>query len=84
MPSTLNTIVSMLLNGADLNYQDSVDSQAILTISQTILFNFRKRPPSATNWQGTTIATLPWNEDSHRDKIYIERSLHSCMTWVSV
>ena len=48
VPSTLKTIVSMLLNGADLNYQDSVDSQAILTISQTILFNFRKRAPSAT------------------------------------
>lgn len=35
VPSTLKTLVSMLLNSADLKDQDS---QANLTISQTILF----------------------------------------------
>lgn len=46
-PSTLKTLVSMLLNGADLRDQDSTDSQATLTVSQTILFNFKKHRPSA-------------------------------------
>ena len=41
VPSTLKTIVSMLLNSADLKDQDSLDSQANLTISQAILFNFK-------------------------------------------
>ena len=43
VPSTLKTLVSMLLNGADLKDQDSMDSQVNLTISQTILFNLKKR-----------------------------------------
>lgn len=47
VPSTLKTLVSMLLNGADLKDQDSIDSQANLTISQTILFNFKKRASSS-------------------------------------
>ena len=38
--------VSMLLNGADLKDQDSTDSQANLTVSQTIPFNYRKRASS--------------------------------------
>ena len=42
VPSTLKTLVSMLLNGANLRDQDCADSQANLTISQTILFNFKK------------------------------------------
>ena len=41
VPSTLKTLVSMLLNGANLKDQDSIDSQASLTISQSILFNFK-------------------------------------------
>lgn len=39
-------LVSMLLNG-DLKRQDSTDSQKCLTISQTILFNCRKKAPTA-------------------------------------
>jgi hypothetical protein len=42
VPSTLKTLVSMLLYGADLRDQDYTDSQANLTILQTILFNFKK------------------------------------------
>ena len=42
VPSSLKTLVSILLNGADLKDQDTciTDSQASLTISQMILFNF--------------------------------------------
>jgi hypothetical protein len=42
VPSNLKTLVSMLLNGADLKDQDSTDSQASITISQTTLFNYKK------------------------------------------
>ena len=43
VPSTLKMLVAMLLNGPDVKQQDSNDSQACLTISQTILFNFKKK-----------------------------------------
>ena len=48
VPSTLKTFVSMLLNGANLKHQDSIDSQASLTISQSILFNFKKCASSSS------------------------------------
>ena len=48
VPSTLKTLVSMLLNGANLKHQDSIDSQASLTISQSILFNFKKCASSSS------------------------------------
>ena len=48
MPYTLKTLVSMLLNGANLKHQDSIDSQASLTISQSILFNFKKCASSSS------------------------------------
>ena len=48
VPSTLKTLVSMLLNGANLKDQDSIDSQASLTISQSILFNFKKCASSSS------------------------------------
>ena len=46
VPSCLKTLVSMILNGVDLQCQDSTDSQASLTISQTLLFNFSKHTPA--------------------------------------
>ena len=42
VPSCLKTLVPMILNGVDLQCQDSTDSQASLTISQTLRFNFSK------------------------------------------
>ena len=48
VPFTLKTLVSMLLNGANLKHQDSIDSQASLTISQNILFNFKKCASSSS------------------------------------
>lgn len=43
VPSTLKMLVSMILNGPDVKQQDTNDSQACLTISQIILFNFKKK-----------------------------------------
>lgn len=48
VPAALKTLVSMLLNGSDLTDQELGDSQPILTISQTILFNLKKHTSSAT------------------------------------
>ena len=42
LPTTLKSLVTMLLRGADLMDQDSADSQACLSVSQTILFNCKK------------------------------------------
>ena len=47
VPSSLITLVSMLLNGTDLKDQDISDSQANLTIVQLILFNFKMSISSA-------------------------------------
>lgn len=43
VPSNLKSMVTMLMRGADLKDQDSVDSQACMTASQIILFNYKKR-----------------------------------------
>ena len=42
LPTTLKSLVTMLLRRADLMDQDSADSQACLSVSQTILFNCKK------------------------------------------
>ena len=41
----------MLSNGADLGDQDTADSQANLTVSQTILFNFKKHLSSSATFR---------------------------------
>ena len=46
VPTNLKSLVAIILKGADLNDQDSADSQTCLTISQTILFNCKKRAPT--------------------------------------
>ena len=57
VPSSLITLVSMLLNGADLKDQDVTDSQANLTIAHLILFNFKKSASSAKSRH--SLAPLP-------------------------
>ena len=47
VPSTLKMLDAMLLNGPDVKQQESNDSLACLTISQTILFNFKKKGMAA-------------------------------------
>lgn len=39
---TLKLLVTMLLRGADIVDQDSTDSQACLSVAQTIVFNCKK------------------------------------------
>ena len=43
VPINLKYLSSMLLNGPNLKDQDSTDSQDYLTLSQMILFNWKKR-----------------------------------------
>ncbi|KAK3883112.1 hypothetical protein Pcinc_012540 [Petrolisthes cinctipes] len=43
LPSSLKALVSMILNGSNLKDQSKNDSQAKLTIGQTIVFNTKKR-----------------------------------------
>ena len=43
----LKSLVSMLLNGANIESQDSEESQACLTIAQLILFNMKKTGKSS-------------------------------------
>ncbi len=43
LPSSLKSLVSMLLNGLDIKDQDKSESQACLTVCQTIVFNTKKR-----------------------------------------
>ena len=42
VPINLKDLLSMLLNGPNLNDQDSTDSQACLTLSQMVIFNCKK------------------------------------------
>ena len=49
VPTNLKYLVSMLLNGPNLRDQDSTDSQTCLTISQTIVFNCKKRGSTVAN-----------------------------------
>ena len=44
LPSSLKSLVSLILNGTNLKDQDRHESQACLTISQLILYNVKKRP----------------------------------------
>lgn len=43
LPSSLKSLVSMILNGPNLKNQDKHDSQASLTIGQCIVYNTKKR-----------------------------------------
>ena len=42
VPMSLNLLVTMLLRGSDILDQESIESQACLTVAQTILFNCKK------------------------------------------
>ena len=45
-PQDLFLYSYMLLNGVDLEDNDCIDSQIVLTVSQTILFNYDTNPTS--------------------------------------
>ena len=44
LPSSLKSLVSLILNGSNLKDQDKCESQACLTASQVILYNVKKQP----------------------------------------
>ena len=46
LPTTLKSLVSLILSGPNLKDQDKKESQACLTISQLIFFNVKKRSDS--------------------------------------
>lgn len=46
VPASLKSLVAMLINGTNLTDQDKCESQPCLTISQTILFNSKKKTSS--------------------------------------
>uniref|UniRef100_UPI00358E0071 uncharacterized protein isoform X1 n=1 Tax=Myxine glutinosa TaxID=7769 RepID=UPI00358E0071 len=46
MPPSLKSLVSFILNGLNLKDQDRCESQACLTLGQTILYNTKKKTPS--------------------------------------
>ena len=43
VPSSLRALISMLLNGSNIAHRNATESQAILTISQLIVFNSKKK-----------------------------------------
>ena len=48
IPPSLLTLVSMLLNGPNVQHQNIMESQVTLTISQLIYFNIKSKVPTAT------------------------------------
>ena len=44
LPSSLKSLVSLTFNGPNLKDQDKCESQACLTVSQSILYNMKKKP----------------------------------------
>ncbi|KAJ8349373.1 hypothetical protein SKAU_G00245030 [Synaphobranchus kaupii] len=46
LPSSLKSLVSMVLNGSNIKHQEKCDSQACLTIGQCIVYHTKKRASS--------------------------------------
>ncbi len=78
VPASLKSLVSMLLNGANLKGQDSQESRPCLTICQTILFNTKKKS-SSTSLRHSAAREPPL-------PIYIGLNMHSltrCKTLIT-
>ena len=71
LPSSIKSLVSMILNGPNLKHQDKRDSQACLTISQCITYNTKKRSSD------TTVKTRHTLEREPPLPIYIGISMHA-------
>ncbi len=48
-PSSLKSLISLILNGSNLKDQDRHESQACLSASQVIMYNVKKQPSSKLN-----------------------------------
>ena len=59
IPTNLKYLVSMLLNGPDINDQESVESQCSLTIAQTIYFNCKRKRPIGSNPRHSAVFEPP-------------------------
>ncbi|KAK3878708.1 hypothetical protein Pcinc_016655 [Petrolisthes cinctipes] len=59
LPSSLKALVSMILNGSNLKDQSKNDSQATLTIGQTIVFNTKKRTSHSAGKPRHTLERAP-------------------------
>ena len=49
IPTSLKSLVSMIINGLNLKDQNHCESQACLTVCQTIIFNIKKRPSESSS-----------------------------------
>ena len=77
VPASLKTLVSMILNRVNLKEQQHIESQPCLTISQTTLFNSKKRSTSFECHTRAREPPLP---------IYIGFNIHSltrCTTLIT-
>lgn len=59
LPTTLKSLVSLILSGPNLKDQDKKESQACLTISQLIFFNVKKRSSDSPAKPRHTLAREP-------------------------
>jgi hypothetical protein len=59
VPASLKSLIAMIINGTNLKDQEKHDSQSCLTISQTILFNSKKKENnSKSTVQSATCGSL--------------------------
>lgn len=49
IPTSLKSLVSMIINGLNLKDQNHCESPACLTVCQTIIFNIKKRPSESSS-----------------------------------
>ena len=49
IPTSLRSLVSMIINGLNLKDQNHCESQACLTVCQSIIFNINKRPSESSS-----------------------------------
>ena len=47
LPASLKSLISMIMNGLNVKDQENKESQACLTVCQTVLFNAKKRSSSS-------------------------------------
>lgn len=59
VPASLKSLIAMILNGQNLKVQDKHDSQASLMISQTIMYNAKKRVSDSEVTRHTLKRDLP-------------------------
>lgn len=74
LPSSLKTLVSLLLRGADITDQDRVDSQSCLTIAQLIVFNAKKSSARVVTALNESVGSEKNPYHCISDSIYIPKA----------